>query len=207
MKKLILTILFLIVAIESNNVLVSKNELKRSKADFRLTYSYIRSYEGNYVNDPLDRGGETYAGITKKWNKDWYGWRHIDKSKRERHDLVPEAEFWALDYYLDIWVKEGWYELYNQQVANYLFDFRVNGPTLFVKMLEKALFELKGLKLDNKITVEDIETINKIPSGTLLDRLRKARYEFYQQLVKKDSTQSRFLEGWLNRANSVKINS
>ena len=35
-------------------------------ADFRLAYKKIEAAEGGYVNDPDDKGGETYKGISRK---------------------------------------------------------------------------------------------------------------------------------------------
>ena len=46
-------------------------------ADFRLAYKKIEAAEGGYVNDPDDKGGETYKGISRKANPDWNGWINI----------------------------------------------------------------------------------------------------------------------------------
>ena len=51
-------------------------------ADFRLAYKKIEAAEGGYVNDPDDKGGETYKGISRKANPDWDGWISIDQIKK-----------------------------------------------------------------------------------------------------------------------------
>ncbi|MDR2457828.1 MAG: hypothetical protein LBD41_05040, partial [Clostridiales Family XIII bacterium] len=43
----------------------------------------ISEYEGGYSNVPGDLGGETYAGISRKYNPDWQGWETLD--------LIPQA--------------------------------------------------------------------------------------------------------------------
>jgi lysozyme family protein len=42
---------------------------------------HTSGFEGGYVNDPADRGGETYRGISRKSWPDWAGWALIDQAK------------------------------------------------------------------------------------------------------------------------------
>jgi len=44
--------------------------------------------EGGYVNDPVDRGGETYRGISRVHNPRWAGWREVDALKS--HHYFPK---------------------------------------------------------------------------------------------------------------------
>ena len=39
--------------------------------------------EGGYVFDPDDAGGETFAGIARRYHKIWKGWKIIDNYKKE----------------------------------------------------------------------------------------------------------------------------
>lgn len=48
--------------------------------NFLKSYDILIKHEGGYVNDPDDKGGETYKGIARKFNPDWKGWKIIDKS-------------------------------------------------------------------------------------------------------------------------------
>lgn len=41
------------------------------------------AFEGGYANDPDDRGGETFRGISRRSFPDWPGWALIDRAKRE----------------------------------------------------------------------------------------------------------------------------
>ena len=50
-------------------------------ADFKKALSKILKWEAGYVNDPDDAGGETFAGVSRKNNKNWKGWPIIDKHK------------------------------------------------------------------------------------------------------------------------------
>lgn len=49
--------------------------------------------EGGYVNDPNDRGGETYRGIARKFHPTWVGWRIIDKiSDKKTGQIFKNSE-------------------------------------------------------------------------------------------------------------------
>ena len=39
-------------------------------------------FEGGYVYDPADRGGETYRGVTRRNWPRWQGWQGVDSAKR-----------------------------------------------------------------------------------------------------------------------------
>lgn len=172
-------------------------------ASFREAYEYVRGFEGNYVNIRLDRGGETYGGITRKYNPEWYGWRYVDKYPNIRHTFVPEAEFWVMDYYLTIWVKEGFYKIKNQQVANYLFDMRIHlSKYRAIDMLGKL-----GVDVDDesewvpddrwewdggqwvKISINNID----------LTKLSEIRKRYYLRIVERSPHQKIFIKGWLKR--------
>jgi len=52
-------------------------------AIFQSAYKNLSEKEGGYVRDPLDRGGETYAGISRRFHPYWKGWRIINRVKEE----------------------------------------------------------------------------------------------------------------------------
>ena len=48
-------------------------------ADFNIAFNKVVFHEGGYVNDPEDRGGETYMGISRRAHPSSNIWYHIDK--------------------------------------------------------------------------------------------------------------------------------
>ena len=50
-------------------------------ADFTKAYALTAAYEGGYVDDPEDAGGETYRGISRRYHPSWQGWQIIDTLK------------------------------------------------------------------------------------------------------------------------------
>lgn len=129
MKK-ILTILLLCVAVETSYELGIEYKIEKT-ISFRKAYNHVRKWEGNYSNLEFDKGGETYGGIARNFNKQWNGWYVIDKHKKDctvywnKH--IPEVEEWVLDYYYEIWINDNYYLIKNQTIANYIFDYRNTG--------------------------------------------------------------------------------
>jgi lysozyme family protein len=205
--KVLLTILLLHVCVISSYE--SRLTVSERRADFMTTLNHILVYEGYYANVMHDKGRETYAGITRRYNPEWRGWLHIDNYKRVRkihHNEKIEdilIDHWVLDYYLDIWVREGFYKLRDQEVANYLFDFRINA-TVGTKITKKVIREMGyDIEINNHFTEGDMWFVNKMSKKELLNKLKKRRVRFYNGIVSNNYTQSKFLSHWLLRANNI----
>lgn len=208
MKKYILTAIFVCLCFITDNTQASLPEKGINyikKADFRTAYAYILKHEGWYANVPGDRGKETYGGISRKYNPNWWGWRFIDEYKRNngpiaRYTHFPELDFWVMDYYLDIWVSEHFDLVIDQEIASYVLDFRING-TSSVCIIKRSIRDAGGnIELSHKMTKETIEIINKINKKKFLNSLKKRRKDYYKNIVKKDSSQIVFLKHWLLRS-------
>lgn len=52
-------------------------------ADYKKAIEKALKNEGGYVFDPDDAGGETFAGIARRYHKIWKGWKIIDNYKKE----------------------------------------------------------------------------------------------------------------------------
>jgi len=51
-------------------------------AIFDEAFEKTAAIEGGYVLDPDDAGGETYKGISRRFNPSWGGWDKIDEMKK-----------------------------------------------------------------------------------------------------------------------------
>jgi len=203
MKKVWLSILIILVSVQSSTEAIPnvKTDTKtEKKADFRIAYNKVRQEEGYYANHPHDLGKKTYAGITKKYNPDWYGWKYIDKYKLQQNQQVTGkdslmTEFYVLDYYLTIWVKEGFNTLTNQEVANYLFDLRIHvSRRQAIKLINRAYntnYVNTEYWVDNTLDTFDLTT------------LKEVRTEYYLKRIKSNPTQIVWKKGWLKRANKI----
>ncbi len=184
------------------------------KADFRVSFKYIMKHEGWWVNHPDDKGGPTYAGITQNYQKDWLGWKYINKYRKwgikegkwvelpipwNTHFDDEMIDFYVQDFYLSLWISGHYYELRDQQVANYVFDFQVNG-TVSNRIIRRSLIDL-GFRTPIENTMDSlvISYINRVDKYTFLRTLNNRRLIFYNNIAKRDSTQRKFLKSWRSR--------
>lgn len=121
-------------------------------AHFKTALDKLLSKEGGYVNDPDDRGGETYRGVARKCNPNWNGWNIIDAYKFNSPNLSNKDRTKQLDkdmklqkevYYL---YKNNYWDCFelddvpNQLVSEIMFDTCVNqGKISAIKFAERTL--------------------------------------------------------------------
>lgn len=103
-------------------------------ANFDEEFDKLIFVEGGYVNDKDDTGGETYLGISRKFNPGWQGWKIIDAEKKKgtkgitsrlkKNDvLTDEAKHLYKMSYWDIMDLD---DIPSQGIAHQLFDTCVN---------------------------------------------------------------------------------
>ena len=100
-------------------------------ANYKEAISKVLKHEGGYVNDPADKGGETYKGISRKNWKAWSGWKIIDNSKSLAN--FPKCLYvntllneYVIDFYKrNFWVPIGGDSIKDQSIANILMDAAV----------------------------------------------------------------------------------
>lgn len=136
-----------------------------SMANFKLAFDKIVLHEGGYVNNPNDKGGETFMGITRKYHSTSKIWKIIDGYKQnyspKQLTIVLKRDNEVINCVLNIYKQEYWDKLKldhcgSQAVANEIFDTAVNmGITKAVKLTQRIL----GLKETGKITDELIYNI------------------------------------------------
>lgn len=81
--------------------------------------------EGGYVLHEVegDRGGQTYAGIARKFHPDWVGWKYIDDGNVSSQKIKSIVKSY---YEENFWVSIAGYHINNHAVAESIFDFAVN---------------------------------------------------------------------------------
>ena len=117
-------------------------------ADFDKEFEKVVLAEGGYCDDPDDTGGETYVGISRKYNPNWSGWPIIDAEKKNglknitarlkknkelnnKLKLVYKQKYWdVLD--LD--------DIPSQKIAHQLFDTCVNcGKATAIRIAQQVI--------------------------------------------------------------------
>lgn len=136
------------------------------------------------TNDPNDRGGLTKYGISKRSYPD------IDIQN------LTEAQAIAI-YKRDFWDALRLGDVLDSQVAAAIFDTAVNmGATTAAKLAQR----LAGVPADGKIGPVSIAGINRSEPMIYLPLFVLSRIERYSDICAKDSSQKKYLHGWVRRA-------
>lgn len=135
-------------------------------ANFTLAFNRTLLFEGGYVNDPADRGGETYNGISRVNNPKWRGWVIIDAQKKKpnfpqnlsevKTELGKlETSLYKSNYWDMVWGDR----IKKQSVANDLYDTAVNmGVVVSIKLSQRQF----GLKETGKMNEELLNKLNSV---------------------------------------------
>lgn len=149
--------------------------------------------EGGYrlTNISNDRGGQTYAGIARKFHPGWFGWQYIDDNDLQNLELSKEVrEFYREQF----WGKVSGDEL-PPAIAESIFDFAVNaGVSTAIKLAQIVVGAVPDGRL-GPVTMEKL----KAADTTFALKYALAKIARYAEICNKDRTQSKFLLGWINR--------
>lgn len=175
-------------------------------ADFKEAYRITMQHEGGYANDPLDRGGETWRGITRTFWPKWRGWIIIDDIKLAKpvdlnQALADHDELHALVlqfYKNNYWDVIKLDSIKSQQIANQLFDIAVNmGVGRASKFLQSAIYP--AVLVDSIIGPVTLAGANAMDPRVLYDAINTLRAEKYNQIIAANPSQARFKNSWFSR--------
>ena len=156
---------------------------------FEQAITRVLKNEGGYTNDQYDGGGETKFGISKR------SYPNLDI----RSLTLDGAK---LIYYRDFWAPQHYEQINSFAIAEKIFDLAVNvGTPKAHIVLQRALravgFRVKEDGILGKITLAAINAANE---NALLAAIRSESAGYYRSIVAANSSQSRFINGWLNRS-------
>lgn len=156
---------------------------------FKKAFEKAIGHEGGYVNDPLDAGGETKYGISKRS----YPNEDIKNLTLERARGI---------YYVDWWHRYALHEIEDCDVAVKFFDTIINtgfknGSTI----LQNALLACgEKVAVDGWAGVKTYAAVNSLPAAVVLAAFRAEQANYYKNIVRRKPSQERFINGWLKRA-------
>jgi lysozyme family protein len=172
-------------------------------AEFKISLQKTLAHEGEYVNDPVYSGKETYRGISRANHGDWKGWSIIDQYKIKSNfpfnlanntDLEKQVE---LFYLYEFWLRLKADQISNQTTADSIFDFAVNaGIKTSVQMVQFIV----GTKADGIIGDQTLQKINSLDFGYFQPAFTVAKISHYISIIKKRPTNKKYLYGWIIRA-------
>lgn len=188
-------------------------------AEFNEAYQITSAHEGGYVNDPVDRGGETYRGIARVHHPDWSGWKRVDTARRKAgfpnsldRDRTLQNNVKAF-YKAAYWDRFKGDDISDQAVANELYDTAVNmGVRRAVRFLQSSLNLLnrdqkdyQDLIVDGWLGKKSLASLAKLlkkdrGSEPLVKMMNIQQGARYVEIMAVDSSQERFARGWIKRA-------
>ena len=186
-------------------------------ADFQTAFQWTMAHEGGYARDKTDAGGETYKGISRRFNPGWPGWVRIDRAKKARgfpKSLETDAELQAAVvafYKQHYWDKFQGDAIPNQGIADELFDTGVNlGVLRAVEFLQRALNALNrnqalysDLAADGAFGPRSLAAmrayLKKDKPELLLKVMNVLQGMHYINYMTQTPAQEKFARGWFNR--------
>lgn len=142
------------------------------------------------TNAANDRGGQTYAGISRKFHPDWDGWKHVDAGGTPPLQLVRDF------YHVEYWMPTHGDQIINQNVAEALFSQFANMETPAIKLAQAAAEVIA----DGKIGQKTVVAINMMDPERFLNRYCIAMVARYLSIGLHDKTQRVWWPGWFSRA-------
>lgn len=190
-------------------------------AGFEAAYAATMRIEGGYANNPADKGGETYKGISRKNFPQWQGWKIVDLAKRTAPNSIDKVLAADKDlqllvrkfYKANFWDVNRLDEVTSQVIAEELFDTGVNmGTGRAARFLQESLNLLnrnqknyKDIAVDGIVGPQTLALTNNHPDKVALYKmLNLMQGERYLDIMRNAPDQEGFAYGWLDRVNFVK---
>jgi lysozyme family protein len=168
-------------------------------ASFDIFLPMLLRFEGGYVDDPTDPGGETNKGITmstfQQCSHELLGIDPTSGNLRTMTDAQAGLIYKAL-----YWNKIQGDSFASQDLANIVCDFLVNAGTHATKLLQQVLNNM-GAKVveDGTIGPASLQALAGFDQVQVYRQYKQGRISYYQALGQK---YPQFVQGWLNRVNS-----
>jgi len=178
-------------------------------ADFNEAFNATMGHEGGYVDDPTDSGGETYRGISRRFNPGWPGWKFIDVMKPNIDD--DHLDKFVRKFYKMLYWDKNRLDEFDQKTANEMFDTGVNmGARKAAKFLQRALSALNrngqlfpdlvddGV-IGNKTFSAMLRIAKEKDGDVLLKIMNVLQGMHYIDYMKKSPEQEKYARGWFKR--------
>lgn len=163
--------------------------------NYKVIIPFILKWEGGFVNDPDDRGGATNKGVTIATFRSVYG---KNKSVSDLKNITTDQ--WNYIFKTLFWDKCKCDNINDQSVANIIVDYAWGSG---VSRAIKDVQTIVGTTADGISGPKTISAINKTDAKTLFNKIKERRIQFYNNIVKSNPSQKKFLKGWTNRVNAL----
>lgn len=166
-------------------------------AKIEVIVPFILSWEGGFANDPNDTGGATNKGVTIGTFREVFGKdKTVNDLKR-----ITEAQWMEVlrKKFWDRWLSD---RIDSQAVANMLVDWTWHSGKYGITIPQRIL----GVKADGIVGEKTLAAINNAEPKALFVILKDERKAYLTRQAKVSPRKRKFLNGWLNRVNSMEYN-
>lgn len=195
-------------------------------SNFETAYAPLKQYEGGWCNVAGDAGGETYAGISRRYFPSWEGWTLIDGAKGLPSfvqgarsfstflDSLPQLEKAVQAFYRQEWWDALHLEQLPQDVADEIFEQSVNlGRAGSGQMVQRTCNAMNyaassklfaDLKEDGRLGTKSLDALKKLLSSEgkapfFVHCLNCLQGAHYINIAAKAVNNRQFLVGWMQR--------
>lgn len=173
-------------------------------ATFTKFLPRLLAFEGGFVDDPADPGGATNKGITMRTFASCaptlLGIEPTLQALRALTDEQAGTIYKAL-----YWDRTGGDWLQLQPLAEMVCDFYVNAGGNAVRTLQQVLNAAgaePALAVDGAFGSNTLRWLLSLDAVDVYRRLKQGRIDYYRELVARNPTLGKFLDGWLSRVNA-----
>lgn len=180
--------------------------------NFAEALTRVLEVEGGYSNDPEDKGGETFAGIARRFWPEWLGWALIDAGRDAGGvNMTPTLYTLVFEFYrIHFWNRVRGEEL--GELAYEVFELAVNTSVHTASILLQEALNLLNrngtawpeLLVDGVLgpkTLAGVRAALREPNGQrhVLKLVNGLQLMHYVDLARRSPAQEKFLRGWLER--------
>jgi lysozyme family protein len=157
-------------------------------ANFSISFEKTISFEGFYSSR---EDGETIFGIDRKYWPVWEGWKIVDDLKKDNNINSLKIDNNFIQLVKEFYKKNFWDQIdgdiiYNQNIANIIFDSAVNSGVKLAEMLAN---------LSSENYLEDDNDKN-----CFIMTYRINHIKYLMSCVENNPINIKYLVGWIKRA-------
>jgi lysozyme family protein len=166
------------------------------KENESLEAAYKQATKRGFVNDPYDTGGATMVGVTIGTYRSYCrykGWK--TPSVNDLKNMPYKT--WRDIIYTMYWNKWKADTIEDQHIADMLVDWVWHSGASTIKKVQTLL----GVTSDGIVGNKTIAAVNA--DKNLLTKVYNARKAYFEGIVKRNPSQKKWLNGWMNRINYI----
>ena len=161
-----------------------------------LENAFLRAKKVGFANDPLDNGGATMVGVTIGTYRSYCKYKGKKVPSVTDLKALPYKE-WRDIVHTMFWSKWKADLIEDQKVANMAVDWVWTSGAGTIKKIQSLL----NVTADGIVGPKTLAALNS--TKNINDKIYQARKAFFEGIVRRNPSQRKWLNGWMNRLNYV----